>query len=65
MYGHVITKFSRMSSLPHFFTHGAPLRALRRRELRYNAIELIFLVSSRNPLLPNYTYPLDRDLSGG
>ena len=24
MYGHVITKFSRMGSLPHFFTHGAP-----------------------------------------
>ena len=31
--GHVITKFSRMGSLSHFFTHGAPLRA---RELRYN-----------------------------
>ena len=29
--GHVITKFSRMGSLPHFFTHSAPLRA---RELR-------------------------------
>ena len=27
VYGHVITKFSRMSSLPHFLTHGAPLRA--------------------------------------
>ena len=25
-----------MGSLPHFFTHGAPLRALRARELRYN-----------------------------
>ena len=25
MYGHVITKFSRMGSLPHFLTHGAPL----------------------------------------
>ena len=25
MYGHVITKFSRMDSLPHFLTHGAPL----------------------------------------
>ena len=34
VYGHVITKFSRMGSLPHFFTHGAPLRALRARELR-------------------------------
>ena len=30
----------------------------------YNAIGLIFLVSRRNLLLPNYTYPLDRDLSG-
>ena len=35
VYGHVITKFSRMGSLPHFLTHGAPLRALRARELRY------------------------------
>ena len=25
VYGHVITKFSRMGSLPHFLTHGAPL----------------------------------------
>ena len=31
MYGHVITKFSGMGSLPHFFTHGAPLRASRAR----------------------------------
>ena len=31
MYGHVITKFSRMGSLQHFFTHGAPLRASRAR----------------------------------
>ena len=23
-YGHVITKFSWMGSLPHFLTHGAP-----------------------------------------
>ena len=37
VYGHVITKFSQMGSLPHFFTHGAPLPALRARELRYNA----------------------------
>ena len=34
VYGHVLTKFSRMASLPHFFTHGAPLRAIRARELR-------------------------------
>ena len=32
-----ITKFSRMGSLPNFITHGAPLRALRARRLRYNA----------------------------
>ena len=31
VYGTVITEFSRMGSLPHFLTHGAPLRA---RELR-------------------------------
>ena len=31
VYGHVITKFSRMGSLPNFFTHGAPLRASRAR----------------------------------
>ena len=24
MYGHVITKYSRMGSLPYFLTHGAP-----------------------------------------
>ena len=36
VYGHMITKFSRMGSLPHFFTHGAPLRVLRARELRYD-----------------------------
>ena len=25
VYGHVISKFSRMGGLPHFLTHGAPL----------------------------------------
>ena len=35
-YGDVITKFSRMNSLPNFITHGAPLR------LRYNC-EMQFL----------------------
>ena len=29
---YIITKFSRMDSLPNFLTHGAPLRALRARE---------------------------------
>ena len=41
VYGHVITKFSRMGSLPHFLTHGAPLRALRARELRYEAVTAV------------------------
>ena len=40
MYGHVIIKFSRIGSLPHFFTHAAPQRALRVRELRYNERDL-------------------------
>ena len=31
---YVITKFSRMDSLQNFVTHGAPLCALRARELR-------------------------------
>ena len=31
---YVIAKFSWMGSLPNFVTHGAPLRALRARELR-------------------------------
>ena len=30
MYGHVITKFSRMSRLLHFLTHGAPLARFAR-----------------------------------
>ena len=33
VYGHGIAKFSRMGSLPHFLTHGAPLRTLRAQEL--------------------------------
>ena len=35
VYGQVITKFSRMSRLLHFLTHGALLLALRASELRY------------------------------
>ena len=30
--GHVITKISRVYSLPYFLTYGAPLRMLRARE---------------------------------
>ena len=35
VYGHVISKFSRMGRLLHFLTHGIPLCALRARELSY------------------------------
>ena len=38
MYSHVVTKFSRMGSLPPFLTHGALLHALCAQELRYNSI---------------------------
>ena len=42
VYGHVITKFSRMGRLLHFLTHGAPLaRFARERELRYNNVDSI------------------------
>ena len=45
VYGHVITKFSRMGSLPHFLTHGAPLCASHARApLLYN----LFLISTWN-----------------
>ena len=45
MYGHVITKFSQMGSLQYFLTHGAPLRALRARELRYRKCGMYHSVS--------------------
>ena len=47
VYGHVITKFSRMGSLPHFFTHGAPLRASRARP---PLLTTIFLQSIYNKI---------------
>ena len=38
VFDHVTTIFlGWVVSLPHFLTHGAPLRALRARELRYEA----------------------------
>ena len=43
VYGHVINQFSRMGSLPHFLTHGAPLCALRARELRYEHLAELFI----------------------
>ena len=53
---YVMTKFSRMDGLPNFVTHGAPVRALRARELRYNRSwsSLDLLVS--NPLNDFYCY---------
>ena len=44
---YVITNFFRMDSLPNFVTHGAQLRALRARELRYNPLERI--ITSLSP----------------
>ena len=40
VYGHVITKFSWVVSLPPFFTHGALLRAHRMQELHYDDCDL-------------------------
>ena len=36
VYGHVIAKFSRMSRLLHFLTHGAPLAHLARESSATN-----------------------------
>ena len=38
MYGHVISKFSRMGSLPHFLTQGAPQARLARQ----SAVNILF-----------------------
>ena len=40
VYGHVITKFSRMGSLPHVLTHGAPQARLARQSstITYNLV---------------------------
>ena len=46
VYGHVIAKFSRMGRLPHFLTHGAPLRASappQRTNERLVSIETVVL----------------------
>ena len=39
VYGHMITKISRMGRSPHFLTHGAALRKLRARDLRYYVVQ--------------------------
>ena len=44
VYSHVITKFSRMGSL---YTYGAPLRALRARELRYHSLHRAYFALFR------------------
>ena len=38
MYGHVITKFSRMSRLRHFLTRGAPLARFARESSAINTV---------------------------
>ena len=43
---YVITKFSRMGSLPNFVTHGALLRALRARDS-----SAIMLGEGQHPLI--------------
>ena len=51
VYGHVITKFSSMGSLPHFLTYSAPLRAPRARELRYKwMVEKVFSWADKSQL---------------
>ena len=43
--GYVLTKFSRMDSLPNFRTHGAPLRARFAREsFAIKVVKLTFFV---------------------
>ena len=54
MYGHVITKFPRMGSLPHFLTHGAPPCALHVRELHYYwAAPFSYKFGFRSPVQKN------------
>ena len=49
MYGHVITKFSRMGRLRHFLTHGAPLaRFARESSAIYTVFPIGGSVYSRN-----------------
>ena len=55
---------SRMGSLPHFFTHGAPLCAFRARELRHkkmaslNVHFVIKLVNAKSVQKPSCKYPV-------
>ena len=65
-YGHVITKFSRMGRLPYFLTHGATLRALRARELRYKTLTrttdtISFLPERCEPPYSKLDIPVERN----
>ena len=41
--GHAITKFSRMGSLPHFLTYGAPLITILKNEVFYEIVDFFLL----------------------
>ena len=45
VYGHVITKFSRMGRLLHFLTHGAPLARFARESSANNV--LVYFIMGR------------------
>ena len=66
--GHMITKCSRMGSLPHFLTYSAPLRAPRARELRYKWLLFIICLSTSvghlHPVLNHSNGALLMDLVG-
>ena len=52
VYGHVITKFSRMDSLPHFLTQGAPQARFARQSsaIKVVATKSPFLRVNRSPI---------------
>ena len=56
MYGHVITKFSRMGRLLHFLAHDAPLARFA-RELRQKDELQILLTSPRISRLESNHHP--------
>ena len=58
-YGHVITKFSQMGRLPHFLTHGAPLRASRTR----SPLQSDLFVACRNMQLDDLVTQLRQDVT--
>ena len=64
MYGHLITKFSRIGSLTHLLTHGAHQRALRARELRYEHPAELFIPSGFQFMTHWLVRPGDKALVG-